>query len=175
MTMYWTRTLATPYFQPDGVATRAFRLLLPLSPTTEALLSTGPLEDLARLAVQSAAQFIQDICPIHSGAIVVQPEQSRVGHTGLLSQAINRPILLVEDFSKPASDHANRVAGLNATYQLRYIYQVCFTYYECRSKLARGRKSLYALSLHWKTTLNFCAGILPASLGLPVFAAEVQP
>ena len=92
------------------------------------------------MTVEGTAQFIQDVCPIHSGAIVVQPEESRVGHAGFFSQAINRPTLLVKDSGKLADDHTGTVAGLPRICQLSIIYDLCFTYTNGPSKLAAPLK-----------------------------------
>lgn len=84
----------------------------------------GPFENVARAAVQSAAQLIQNVGSIHAGSIVVEPEQSRVGHTTLLSQAIDRPTLPVKDFSELANDHVDNLAGPMAACKINHIYKV---------------------------------------------------
>jgi hypothetical protein len=122
MTMRRTRELAECRFQRDSVATASFSVLLFLGPTTGVSGSAGPSEDVTRLTLQSTAQLIQDICAIHSGAIVIEAKQSRIGHTGLLAQAIDGPTLLVKDFSKPASDHAGNLTEPTAVCQLSHIY-----------------------------------------------------
>jgi hypothetical protein len=175
MMMNCTHGLATSYWRAGGTAIPAFRLLLFLSLTSAVLHSSRPSEKLARLAAQSTAQFVHHIGPKHFALIMVEPEQGGVRHTRLLSQAVDGPLLPAKDFSKPANDHASKVAGLPALCQTRIIYQLCFTYDECRSKLTLDRKRLCALSLRWETKIDFCVGMVQAPLGLMVFTAEVQP
>ena len=134
-----------------GDAATAPVLLLP-GPTVATLGSEGSAEDLTRLTAERTAQFVQDVRTIHSGAIVVQPEQSRVGHTRLFLQAINRPTLLVKDFSELANDHVDNLTGPTAVCKLNHIYEVCFTYYKCRSKVAPRPRGPRALSVQWKLT-----------------------
>jgi hypothetical protein len=155
------------HFQRGGVAAATALALLPLGRTMLLWGSAKPSKDLTRLTAQRTAQFIQDVRTIHSGAIVVQPEQSRVGHTRLFLQAINRPILLVEDFSKLAHDHGRNLSGSNSICQLKHIYEVYFTYYECRSKVAPRPRGPHALSVQWKTSANLRAGDLRTFPGLP--------
>jgi hypothetical protein len=69
-----------------------------------------PSEQLAERTPQCATQFVQNIGSIHPGSVVVQPEQRGIGHTRFLSQAVQGPLLLRKDLSKPASNHASRVA-----------------------------------------------------------------
>jgi hypothetical protein len=92
------------------------------------------------LAPQSPTQLVQNVRSVHAGSIVVEPQKGRVGHTGLLSQAIDRPTLLVKDFSKFANDHASTLAGLLRICQLSIIYELCFTYSNSPSKLAAPLK-----------------------------------
>jgi hypothetical protein len=132
----------------DGV----HKLVLLPGPTKGVWDSAGPFEEVTQLAPQSPTQLVQNVGSIHSGAIVVQPEQSRIGHAGFLSQPINRPTLLVKDFSELANDHAGRVAGPIAVCKLNHIYEVCFTYYKCRSKVAPRPRGPRALSVQWKLT-----------------------
>jgi hypothetical protein len=131
---------------------QAPRTLLVITRNHRALDSCRPGEELARPAAQSAAQFIQNVSSIHPGAIVIQPEQSRIGHTRLFSQAINRPTLLVKDFSELANDHVDNLAGPAAMCKLNHIYEACFTYYKHRSKVAARPRGPRALSVQWKPT-----------------------
>jgi len=166
MTTQWADKSTAPHCQVDGVATRACERLL-LSSSPGMLGSNGPSEDVTRLTLQGAAQFVQDICAIHSRAVVIEPKQSRIGHTGLLSQAIDRPTLFVKDSSKLANDHAGNLAGPTALCQLSHIYEVCFTYNVCRSKVAPRQTGLCALGLKWETaTTNLRASIAKTSPGL---------
>jgi hypothetical protein len=134
-----------------------------------------PPEQITGLASKCAAQLIENIRPMHSRAIVVQPEQRGIGHTRFFSQAVQGPPLLRKDLSKPASDHASRVAGSNSIWQLYFIYQLWFTLGRWRSRLFVSRKRLGSPSLQWKTTINLRAGALRTSPGFPVFAAKAQP
>jgi hypothetical protein len=124
-------------------------------------------QQITRLALQSTAQFVQDVGAVHPRAIVVQTQQCGVANTSFLSQAVQRPSLLRKDLSKPASDHASRVAGANCVCQVRFIYKLWFTLESWRSRLVVSRKGLRRPSLQWKTT--------ETSPGFPAFAAEVQP
>ena len=152
MRVWKTRGLPEHHLERDRVALAPLPVLLPFGSTTGALDSAGPSEDLTRLTAERTAQFVQDVRTIHSGAIVVQPEQSRVGHTRLFLQAINRPTLLVKDFSELANDHVDNLTGPTAVCKLNHIYEVCFTYYKCRSKVAPRPRGPRALSVQWKLT-----------------------
>jgi hypothetical protein len=112
----------------------------PVGPTRCVWSFTGPSEDVTRLAAQSAAQFIQNVGSIHPGAIVIETEQSRIGHAGFFSQPINRPTLLAKNCSKLADDHTGTVSGPPCICQLSIIYDLCFTYNNGPSKLDAALK-----------------------------------
>jgi hypothetical protein len=131
----------------DGV----HKLVLLPGPTMGVWDSAGRSQDVTRLTVKRTAQFVQDVRTIHSRAIVVQPEQSWVGHARFFSQAINRPTLLVKDFSKLADDHARNLSDSVSICQVKHIYELCFTYYGCRSRVAPRPRGPSALSAQWKT------------------------
>jgi hypothetical protein len=138
---------------------RPFSRRLLLSRLPAMLDSTGPPENITRLTIQGTTQLFQYVCTIHSGTLVIEPEQSRVGDAGLFSQTINRPALLVKDFDKLAYDHGRNLSGPLALCQLSHIYEVYFTYERNRSRVAprsRGR----GLGVQWKTAAtNLCMGI----------------
>jgi hypothetical protein len=137
------------HFQRGGGAAAMALVLLLLIPTMG---STGSSEDLTRPTLQRTAQFIQDVCPIHSGAIVVQPEQGRIGHAGFFSQAINRPALLLKKVSELADDHADNLPNPADLCQLNHICEPYFTYYGYRSRVAPCLSGHRAPSAQWKTT-----------------------
>jgi hypothetical protein len=152
----------------DRVARAPLQVSLFLGSTTDALDSAGPSQDVTWLTVQRMTQFIQDICTIHSGAPVIESEQGRVGHTGFLSQSIDRPTPFIEDFSEFTDNHAVNLAGPANLCQINHIYELCFTYYKRRSKvglhLIRG---LRALGMQWKTTsISLRTGISKTFPGL---------
>ena len=98
------------------------------------------LQQITRLAVQSTAQFSQNVRPIHSGAIVVQPEQCRIANTRFLSQAVQRPSLVFKDFSEPTNNHGGNLAGPDQLCQATYTCIVSFTQQDYGSKLAAALK-----------------------------------
>ena len=152
MTVPRTVELTKHHCKPGGIAASIFPVLLLIGPTTGLSSSTGPSENVARLTTQGTAQFVQDVRTIHSGAIVVQPEQSRVRHTGLFSQPINRPTSPIKNFSELTDNHWRNLAGSICVCQPRFIYEVYFTYYEDRSRVAPCPKESCALNFQRKTT-----------------------
>jgi hypothetical protein len=109
-------------------------------------------KQITRSTVQRTTQFIQDVCTIHLGAIVVQPEQSRIGHAGFFSQAINRPALLLKKVSELANDHAANLPDPADLCQLNHICEPYFTYYRYRSRVAPCLSGHRAPSAKCKTT-----------------------
>ncbi len=155
-----------------GAAATAPVLLLP-GPMIGTSDSTGSCEDLTRSTVQRTAQFIQDVRTIHSGAIVVQPEQSRVGHAGFLSQSINRPTPLIKDFSELTDNHAVNLADPVNLCQTDHIYELCFTDYKCRSRVAPRIRG--APSMQWKSTaISLRTGVSRTFRGLRPSADGVR-
>jgi hypothetical protein len=134
-----------------------------------------PSKQLAERTLQCVAQFIQNVRAVHSGAIVVEPQQCGIADTRFLSQAVQRPALLRKDLSKPAGDHTSRVAGASCLCQLKWLYKLWFTLGRCRSRLVVSREGLRIPSLQWKRTINCRAGVLQTAPGFAAFAAEVQP
>jgi hypothetical protein len=100
-------------------------MTMKISSTTESLALASyyrsqygrPSEKVTYLTMQSATQFIKNIGPIHSRAIVIEPEQGWIRHTRFLSQAIQRPPLAGKDFTKFAHDHSEIVAEVRSVYQ----------------------------------------------------------
>ena len=132
------------------------------------------LQKITRLAVESTAEFIQNICPIHSRAVVVQPEEGGIADTRFLPQAVQRPSLLLKDCREPGNDHAGRIADRLTICQTRTIYRVYFTCSGKFSRLALDRRGVRPLGEQWKTTINFRARAVKAILGLSTFASRVS-
>ena len=85
------------------------------------------LQQITRLAVQSTAQFVQDVGTVHSRALVVEAQQCGVANTRFLPQAVQRPFLSLEDFSKPTENHCINVAAPSHVWQVYYTCMVYFT------------------------------------------------
>jgi hypothetical protein len=167
MTVPRTVELTKHRCKRGGIAASIFPVLLLIGPTTGLSSSTGPSENVARLTTQGTAQFVQDVRTIHSGAIVVQPEQSRVRHTGLFSQSIDRPTPFVKDFSELADNHVGNLAGSTSICQPNHIYEVYFTYHRYRSRVAPCLRGSRTLDVQWKTTAtSLRAGISRTFPGL---------
>lgn len=144
----------------------------PYQPTSRAI---GVSQQLAWLTIQSEAQFAQDVRSKHCRAVVVEGEQGWIGDPRPFSQAIDGPSLAAKDFGQPTNDHAIKVASVTPVCQIIIIYEACFTYDRCRSKLARRRSGIHGLNLQWKTTTrNFCAGVWDLLVGFLGFAAGAQ-
>lgn len=132
-------------------------------------------EQVAHITTKGSAHFLQDVPPVHARSVMEEPEQRGIGNTRLHPQSIQRPLLSFQDFSKPAHDHAINVASITSLCQTIIIYEACFTYDRCRSKLALGRRGIRGLSLQWKTTTrNFCEGVRDLLVGFLGFAAGDQ-
>lgn len=152
MTLRRAHELCEYHLLRDRFARPPFQVPLFLGATTRASDSAGRSQDVTWLTIQGTAQLFQDICTIHSGALVTEPKQSRVGHAGLLSQAINRPTFLEKNLSELADDHGRNLAGPVLLCQPSNIYELCFTYNECRSRVAPRSRRLCAVSVLCETT-----------------------
>jgi hypothetical protein len=98
------------------------------------------LKKITWLALQSAAQFVQDVCTVHSRAIVVEPQQCGIANTRFLSQAVQGPSLVFENFSEPTNNHGGNLAGPERICQSTYTCIVSFTQQDYGSKLVATLK-----------------------------------
>ena len=119
-----------------------------LAPFRLALCAGLPCQQVSRVAPQRAAELAQYVCPIHSAAVVVQPQQCWVADAAFVLQSQERPFSLPQKLSEPANNlgvgHPVRVA------QPTHWCKPCFTPPEFRSILGSvSRRSINQSCLLW--------------------------
>lgn len=112
-----------------------FLLLQFLSSTSPRSSAVLALQQIAWLAFQSTAQFVQDVSAIHSRAVVVQPEQCGVANTRFLSQAIHGPSFLLEYLSEATKNHGGTLAVPKRVCQYIITCIIYFTQLNTDSRL----------------------------------------
>ncbi len=145
------------------------QVLLLFTPTGRGSTAGFPLEQVSGLAPECTAQFAQYVRPIHSAAVVVQPQQRWVADAAFLFQFQERQFLPPQKLFEPANNlgvgHAVRLA------QPDQRCKVCFTPPEFRSKLGSvSRRSIHQSCLLWET----CGKLEKRAsrpLGIPLGAA----
>lgn len=141
-----------------------------LAPFRLALCAGLPCQQVSRVAPQRAAELAQYVRPIHSAAVVVQPQQCWVADAAFVLQSQERPFSLPQKLSEPANN-----LGVGHPVRLARAGESCkiyFTTVECRAILGSvSRRSIYQLCLLWDNCVKVekrASQALGAALCTPV-------